>query len=50
LNSRTDLAGPESDVISRRRSDYASTHSNRLPQNANVAYDDYDVAWVCTKP
>ena len=46
-----DLAEPESDVKSRRRSDYAGAHGNRLPlQNANAAYDNYDPAWVRTQP
>ena len=48
MNSRTDLAKPESDAMSRRRSDYASTHGNRLTQNVNVAYNDYNVARVRT--
>jgi len=30
--------------MSQRRLDYAGTHGNRLTQNVNAAYNDYDVA------
>ena len=48
MSSRTDLAKPASDVMRRRQSDPAGPRSNRLTQNANVAYDDYDVVRVRT--
>ena len=50
MNSGMDLAEPESDAMSRRRLDYASMHGNRLTRNANVAYNDYDMARVHTQP
>ena len=50
MNSRIDLAKPESDAMSRKQSDYAGTHGNRLTQNANAVYNDYDAVWVCTQP
>ena len=36
--------------MSQRQLDYASTYSNRLTQNANAAYNDYDAARVYTQP
>ena len=50
MNSRADLAEPESDAMSQRRLNYAGIHGNRLTQNANAAYDDYDMAQVRTQP
>ena len=45
-----DLAKPESDATSRRRSDHTGTYGNRLTQNTDAAYDDYDAAQVRTQP
>jgi len=48
LNSRTDLAKPESDTMSQRQSNHIGTYGNRLTQNTNAAYNNYDAAQVRT--
>ena len=50
MNSRMDLAEPESDAMSRRQLDYAGIHGNRLTRNVNAAYNDYDAVRVHTQP
>ena len=45
-----DLVEPMSDAMHQRQLDPAGPHGNRLTQNVNAAYDNYDVVWVRTQP
>jgi len=39
------LVKPTSSVVAQRHPDPTGLRSNRLTQNTNAAYDDYDVGW-----